>query len=322
MIYSMKFKNLFIIACLLAANVSIAAEKALIRIGVQTFGTVDWELTAIAPADDASYQLEITHVANAEAGKIALQSGAVDMIVADWVWVAKLRASGNDFNFYPYSTTSGAVVIPDDSPIKTLADLKGKRLGIGGGELDKNWLLLQALAKQQGFDLAANVEKTFAAPPLISEQLKQKRVDAALTYWHFAARLQTQGFKQLLDGKAILQGLGIKENIPAIGYVFKQSWATEHKIAVNQFLADSKQAKNRLCTDDSAWQKIIPFTKTDDTATQTKLRTGYCDGGINQWTDQEQQAIARVYKLLHGISPQLTGDAGDLPAGMFWQMAL
>lgn len=314
----MKFKSIFFVFCLLAAANGFAAEKTAIRIGVQTFGTVDWELAAIETASSAAYKLEIQHLANPEAGKIALQSGSVDMIVADWVWVSSARAKGGDFTFYPYSTTSGALVVPANSPIHTLVDLQGKRLGIGGGELDKNWLLLQALAKQQGINLQTAVEKTFAAPPLINEQLKQNRIDAALTFWHFAARLQAQGYKQIIDGKGILQGLGITEEIPALGYVFKQSWANQHKQAVKDFLAASKQAKNRLCNDDAAWQKIIPLTKADDTATQAKLRSGYCEGGVEHWTDQEQQAIARVYSLLHGLSPQLTGESTNLQAGTFW----
>jgi NitT/TauT family transport system substrate-binding protein len=152
------------------------AEKTKIRIGVLAFGTVDWELSAIQndPATaSADFQLDIQRLANPEAGKIALQSGSVDMIVSDWIWVSKLRATGSDFTFYPYSTTSGALVVADASPIRTLKDLKGKRLGIAGGELDKNWLLLQALAKKDQLDLNSDVDKVFGAPPLLNEQIRQ-----------------------------------------------------------------------------------------------------------------------------------------------------
>lgn len=315
----MKLKLFFALFWLLAASVAAAGEKTTIRIGVQAFGTVDWELSAIPNDPAADFQLDIQRLANAEAGKIALQSGAVDMIVSDWIWVSRMRASGADFTFYPYSTASGGLVVPADSAIKSLADLKGKRLGIAGGELDKNWLLLQALAQRQKIDLNTAVEKVFGAPPLISEQLKQHRVDAALTYWHFAARLEAQGYKQLIDGKDILQGLGINEAIPGIGYVFKQSWAAQHKQAVNSFFKASKQAKNLLCTSDAAWQKVIPLTKADDDATQAKLRQRYCEGGIEQWGENQQQAAARLYALLHALSnKQLTGDSENLQPGTFW----
>lgn len=317
----MKFNVFFICFCLFASCTGYATEKTAIRIGVQASGTVDWELSALQDNPQADFQLEIQHVANAEAGKIALQSGAVDMIVSDWIWVSRLRATGSDFTFYPYSNTSGALVVPGNSPIHSVKDLKGKRLGIAGGELDKNWLLLQALAGQEQMDLNASVEKTFGAPPLISEQIKQNRVDAALTYWHFAARLEAQGYHQIIDGKGILKGLDIQEDVPSLGYVFKQSWANSHKEAVTSFFKASKQAKNQLCTTEAAWQKIIPLTQADDAPTQAKLRQRYCEGGIEHWGEQEQLAAGRIYTMLRTLSNnQLTGQSENLQPGTFWSV--
>jgi len=316
----MKIKVFFICLCLFASCTGYAAEKPVIRIGVQAAGTVDWELAALQDNPQADFQLQIQHLANAEAGKIALQSGAVDMIVSDWIWVSRMRATGSDFTFYPYSNTSGGLVVAKDSPIHSLNDLKGKRLGIAGGELDKNWLLLQALAKQEQLDLNASVEKVFGAPPLINEQIKQNRVDAALTYWHFAARLEVQGYRQIIDGKGILKGLGINEDVPSIGYVFKQSWANDHKQAVNSFFNAGKQAKNQLCTADAAWQKISPLIK-DDLSTQAKLRQRYCEGGIEHWGEAEQLAAGRIYTMLRQLSNnQLTGQAENLQPGTFWSI--
>lgn len=318
----MKFKVFFIVLCLLASAENFAAERAVIRIGVQASGTVDWELSALQDdpqAKSQGFQLEIQRVANAEAGKIALRSGAVDMIVSDWIWVSRLRATGADFTFYPYSTTSGALMVPAASPIKSINDLNGKRLGIAGGELDKNWLLLQALAQREQLDLNAAVDKVFGAPPLINEQIERRRVDAALTYWHFAARLEAKGYRQIIDGKGILKGLGIEENVPSLGYVFNRGWAKNHKQAVNDFFNASKQAKNRLCSSDAAWQKVIPLTRADDLPTQNKLRQRYCEGGINHWGEPERQAAGRIYTMLRALSNnKLTGQSENLQPGTFW----
>lgn len=318
----MKFNTFFIGFCLVISFNSFATEKTIIRIGVQAYGTVDWELSALQDdpqTKSADFKIEIQHVANAEADKIALQSGAVDLIVSDWIWVSRLRSTGADFTFYPYSDTSGALVVAENSPIHSIKDLKGKRLGIAGGELDKNWLLLQALAQQEQMDLNASVEKVFGAPPLINEQIKKNRVDAVLNYWHFTARLEAQGYRQIIDGRGILKGLGIQENVPSLGYVFKESWANSHKQTLNNFFKASKQAKNKLCTSDSAWQKIIPLTRVDDLPTQTKLRQHYCEGAIEHWEKQEQQAAGRIYTILHTLSNnQLTGNSDKLQPGTFW----
>jgi NitT/TauT family transport system substrate-binding protein len=297
-----------------------ATDKTTIRIGVQATGTLAWELAVLQnQAKDIDFKVETHPVATTEAGKIALQSGAVDIIVSDWIWVSRLRSDGADFTFYPYSTTSGTLMVPENSPIHAIKDLKGKRLGIAGGELDKNWLLLQALAQREQLDLNASVEKVFGAPPLINEQLKQGRVDAALNYWHFGAKLEAHGYRQVIDGEGILQGLGIQENVPALGYVFKKSWADGHKTALNDFFQASKKAKQLLCTSELYWKKIIPLTQTDEVATQTKLRQRYCEGNVTQWGIPEQQAAERIYTLLRKVSNnQLTGKSEHLQTGTFW----
>jgi NitT/TauT family transport system substrate-binding protein len=314
--------NVLLVSLLLSTG-GFAAEKTVIRIGVQSGGTVAWELPALQDAlnsRQADVQLDIQQVANAEAGKAALKSGAVDIIVSDWIWVSGLREKGADFTFYPYSDISGVLMAPRNSGIHSLQDLKGKRLGIAGGELDKNWLLLQTLAKQQwDMDLDASVEKIFATPPLLNEQLKQGRIDAVLNYWQFAARLEAEGYRTLLDGRGILQGLGISESVANLGYVFSQRWAEQHRQALKQFLEAGKQARQTLCGSDTAWQKIIPLTKIDDETTLKHLRQNYCAGNIEQWGQAEQTAAAKVYLLLHKQSKQaLTGKSEQLQTGTFW----
>lgn len=317
-------KMIFLLLSLLLSTNSLAEEKTVIRIGVQAGGTVEWELPVLQEAlkaKSADVELEIKHVANVEAGKAALQSGAVDIIVSDWIWVSSLREKCADFTFYPYADTSGALVVPSDSGIHSLSDLKGKRLGIAGGELDKNWLLLQALAsQQQEIDIDSTVEKVFGTPPLINEQIKQGRIDAALTYWHFAARLEAEGYRTIIDGRSILQGLGIQEAVANLGYVFKQSWADQHSQSLKQFFDAGKQARQTLCSSDAAWQKIRPLTKVEDDLTQKHLRQSYCAGNIEHWGEAEQKAAEKVYVLLHKQSKQaLTGKSEQLQTGTFWK---
>ena len=67
--------------------------------------------------------------------------------VTDWLWVSRERGLGAKLTFYPYSSALGAVMVPAASPIKTLADLKGRKLAVAGGPIDKSWLLLLALVE-------------------------------------------------------------------------------------------------------------------------------------------------------------------------------
>ncbi len=319
----MLFKLFLFTLFILFSNQSFSAEKTTIRLAVLSFGTVNWELNTLKNQqliENADFALEIHPVANPQAGKIALQSGSVDMIVSDWVWVSRQRSTGSDLTFYPYSTTSGALVVPENSPVNAINDLRGKKLGIAGGELDKNWLLLQALAQHQNqLDLDSSVEKVFGAPPLLNQQIIRNRIDAIINYWHYAAKLETQGYRQLINGKEILQKLGIKEQVPTLGYVFNRQWASQNKTAVNAFLKSTRSAKNQLCESDSVWQKVIPLTKAKDKATQNLLRKRYCNGRVIQWGKNEQQAAGRIYTLLRAHSNnKLTGHSVALQQNTFW----
>ncbi|MGZ4999682.1 MAG: ABC transporter substrate-binding protein [Methylomonas sp.] len=318
----MNLKTLFFIFTALCSGVGAAAEKANIRLGVMASGTLAWEVAAMKNEgllESSDFALETIPLANQQAGKVALQSGSVDMIISDWIWTSSMRSEGADYTFYPYSNSSGGLLVPADSSIKDLADLKSKKLGIAGGELDKNWLLLQALGKQQGLDLDKSLEKVYGAPPLLNQQFSSRRIDALLTYWQFAARLETEGYRQLLSGEEIIRQLGINEPVPSLGYVFKQSWAGQHKPALQQFLKTAQTSKDKLCTSDDAWQKIANLTETDDPATQQQLRKRYCQGRVEQWGEANRKAAEKIYGLLHELGDnKLTGKTAQLQAGTFW----
>ena len=111
---------------------------------------------------------------------IALLGHEADIIVTDWFWVMRQRSLGGDYLFMPYSAALGGVIVPGDSPIKSVADLKGKKIGVAGGPIDKSWLLLRAYAIKSGAgDLVAAATPVFAAPPLLNEQAAAGRIDAA-----------------------------------------------------------------------------------------------------------------------------------------------
>ena len=89
-------------ALALAAPPAFAAET--LRLSLQATGTTVWEMAAISSLHldrEAGLDLKITELASTEAGKIALQGGSADIIVSDWLWVARERAGGARLTFYP-----------------------------------------------------------------------------------------------------------------------------------------------------------------------------------------------------------------------------
>lgn len=300
-----------------------AAEGGKVRIGVLAFGTVNWELAAMRNEGlDRKHGLDLAvqTLASPDAGKIGLQAGSLDMIVTDWIWVAHQQQAGNDLRFIPYSTHAGALMAAPGSKLGGVTELAGKKIGIVGGPLDKNWVLLRAYARKVGsMDLDKSAEKVFGAPPLLNQQLADGKLDALLTFWHYAAKQEAQGYRRILDGRDLLKGLGIDQPMPNLGYVFKSGWGQDNTAALSAFRAASEEARSRICGEDAAWAKIAPLTQEKDEKLQAVLRRDYCAGIVKQWGPAEIQAAGRIYRILRETGgEQLTGKAENLPEVIFW----
>lgn len=314
-------------SALIAAMLSIggaatAGELGVLKLGVLKFGTVNWELDVIQRhgLDKAEgFTLEVQGFGGNEASDVALMGDAVDGIVEDWLWVSRQRTEGTDIVFIPYSSSVGALVVPADAGVEQLSDLAGKTIGIAGGPLDKSWLLIQALGKQQGIDLKSETEQAFGAPPLLQEKFVSGELDAVINYWHYAARLEAAGFKRLLDVTAAQEALGVPADTPQLGYIFKESFAVENAELVTAFSRASRAAKAIMNDSDEEWEALRERTRAEDDQTLATLKTRYREGIINSWGDEEREAAASLYAVLADLGgSELVGRATELAPGTFW----
>jgi NitT/TauT family transport system substrate-binding protein len=293
-----------------------------VRVAVQKTGTFAWELAVIRTHGldkQAGLSIEAVELASPEAGKIALRAGNADIIVSDWLWVSRERGLGAKLTFYPYSSALGAVMVPDGSPIRTLADLKGRRLAVAGGPLDKNWLLLQARLKQDGIDLKSDATIVYGAPPLLAAKMLSAEMDAVINYWNFSAALEAKGFRRVAGVEDLLPGLGAKGRVAMIGYVFEDSWASANPELVARFIAVTRKAKDVLAESDAEWDNIATLTGAADAAALRSYRDRYREG-IPRRPIADEDADARVlFRVMAGIGGrELVGPAQDLDPGTFY----
>ena len=307
------------------ARASYAGGPDKLRLGVQSTGTLAWEL-AVARAygldKEANIDIETRELATTEAGKIALIGGAADMIVSDWLWVARERGLRAKLLFYPHSTALGAVMAKDPAGPWKASDLSGKKIGVAGGSLDKSWLMLQAWALRQGVDIKTQTGAAFAAPPLLAEKLSQGELDAALVFWPFAARLQAKGFYRVIDMAAIERDLGAKGPVVVTGYVFSEEFGARNAAMLKRFFAMMAKAKTLIAENDEAFAKIAPLTGASDPATLDALRQYYRQGIPSRPLAEEMADAAAIYTILASIGgPQLVGAATELDPDMFYHPA-
>ena len=270
-----------VLAIALISQAARAGEPVL-RIAVLKFGTVNWELDVIKhhKLDTANgFTLEIVPVANKQASTIMFQGGEADMIVTDWVWVARQRAEGRVIRLIPYSRAVGGMVVAPDSPIHSLADLKGKKIGIAGGPVDKSWILIQALAKKRhGIDLAKEAEPVFGAPPLLFKKGLSGELDAVVNFWHFLAKMEAKGMRRIVDVADAAAELGLDPETPLLGYAFRADWARDNGALADGLARASRQAKAILRDSDAEWDRLRPKMKAKDDATFQALRDGFRAG--------------------------------------------
>jgi len=318
-----KTSHFFTLVCyLFLSTTSLASASNEIRLSTLQFGTVNWTLQTIVQNQldiKNGFTLKLQPLASTQATKIALQAGAADIVAADWTWVARQRGMSADYLFAPYSSSAGSLMVPAHSTIKSIQDLAAKKLGIAGGALDKNWLLLRALALKNGQNLDQDVNKVFGAPPLLNQLIKQGDIDALINFWHYSARLKAQGYREIINLHDIIHQLGINKTVPILGYVFHQQWAEKNTDTINAFLTANRQAGELLCSSDPHWQAILPLTRTSDPQTQQLLRTNYCAGRVMSFTEQDIQAIAQIYSILASSGGgKLVGSVKQLDPKLFW----
>lgn len=299
------------------------ATPVKIRLGVLAYGTVNWELDTIVHHGldrEAGIELEITRLSGKNASAVALQGGAVDAIVTDWIWVSRQRNAGADFTFVPHSVAVGGLIVRPDAEINSIADLRGRKIGIAGGPVDKSWLMLRAYAKKTiGSDLEQLVEPTFAAPPLLNKILLKGDLPAVLNFWHYGARLKAAGMTQLISVDELLPALGVERKPPLIGWVFSEQWAASNRSAVTAFLRTARAAKQILATSDSEWERLRPLTKADNDITLLALRDAFRAGIPNSFDEADIAAAEQLFETLAKYGGRdLVGDSKRLSEGTFW----
>ncbi|ARN82701.1 ABC transporter substrate-binding protein [Methylocystis bryophila] len=315
------FLALVALAALLAQPAHAADP---LRLALQATGTTVWEMAVVSAYGldkEAGLDLKITELASPEAGKIALMGGSADVIVSDWLWVARERAGGHGLAFSPVSTGIGAVMTKDLA-IKSVKDLAGKKLGVAGGPLDKSWLLLKAHALRQGVDLEKAASIVYGAPPLLAEKAAQGEIDAVLEFWNFATDLEARGFRRAIDMAQVERALGATSDPVVTGYVFDEKFATAHGQTLARFFAMMKKAKTLIATNDEAWAKAAPRVPAKDKATLDLYRKRYVEAFPKGSLAEQEADAAKLFAVLAATGGEaLVGSAKSLPPGTFYKAA-
>ncbi len=312
-------------AAALAASTGARADAPPpFKVGTLAFGTVHWVIDTISRngLDKAQgFTVAPVLLASSDAARIAFLGGSVDTVINDIFFAARLKAEGKPLQFLPYTSTEGALVAPGASPIRDVGDLKGKSIGVSGGPLDKNWLILRADAlKSVGLDLTKDARPAFGAPPLLAAKVGSGELDCGLLFWSDAARLEAKGFRRVLDTEEIVAKLGVPGRVAIGGFLFRPGIPTPVLVG---FAKAVRQANDLLASDPKSWDALRPLMRTPDEATFAALKSAYLRGIPKKPRATEiadAQAFFAVVSKLGGAA--LVGEATSLPTDLYVDQAV
>ena len=234
--------------------------------------------------------------------------------------MARRRGLGGDFTFVPHSHAAGGLIVRADADIKAIGDLKGRKIGVGGGPIDKSWLILRAYAqKTAGLDLARDAQPVFAAPPLLTETLRKGDLPAALNFWQYNARLPEVGYVELVRVEDMLAALDLAPETPLLGWVFSEQWAAAHAEALRGFLDAAAEARALLARSPDEWRAIASLTQITDAVTLERLRVAYARGISGEVPGDLGVAAQRLLDLLMSFGGiDEAPPNGRVPPGTFF----
>ncbi|MDR3475047.1 MAG: ABC transporter substrate-binding protein [Devosia sp.] len=319
-------KGLIFLSALLGLLTGAAvAEPLKIVIGLQQTGTAQWELTAMHNLGiDAKHNLDvqIRQLADNQAGQIALQTGTVDIILSDFVYVALQRSQGTMLTMVPHSLAVGGLMVDPASGIKSVADLKGQTLASAGTPVDKSFVVLEAYYnKQTGGSLTDDASVKFGAPPLVNQLLIGGQAKAALNNWNWNVQSSLAGKTQLVSVQQMLKEMGISAAPPLLGWVFTDKTAADKPDALKAFLDASFETKQALLTNDDAWNGIRKLMNVkDDDKLFAALRDGYRQGVVRSYDPSKMDAATQTFDLLVKYGGKdAVGGATAIPDGTFYK---
>jgi sulfonate transport system substrate-binding protein len=196
-----------LVAVLLAATTAASAGETILRVGDQK-GNAQAVMEAAGVLKDVSYKIEWKEFAAAAPLLEALGAAAIDVgLVGDapFTFAAAANVPAKAIAAIRQSRDGLAILVPENSPIESLDDLRGKKIATGRGSVGHQLVLAALAAKGWA---ASDVQLLFLAPSDAKIAYSQGSVDAWSTWEPYVSQEEVL-FKarRVISGEGLTPGL-------------------------------------------------------------------------------------------------------------------
>ena len=236
-------------------------DGGVIRLPTNQNSTQAWHLYALQKFQlDRKYgfELQIVPSATTQTTATVIQSGGAEVGLFSWIDIVRLRRSGTPMIGVAPFLQWGAdfIVVPAGSTYKTIADLKGKKLGILG-RTNLDWILDQTVATSL---YKMNIEKDLViqegAVGLLRGLMETGQLDATHMFNNLTPSMVSTGkFRVMKRIKDLIAELGLPE-ICQLMYAVPLEYAAKKPNNVRAFVAAYREAVGILRKDDGIWDEF------------------------------------------------------------------
>lgn len=282
---------------------SLFAEAPVLRIGYQKYGTLVL-LRAKGSLEPRlakeGVKVQWTEFPGGPQLLEGLNVGGIDFGVTGETPPVFAQAAGADLVYVanePPAPTSEAILVPKDSPIKKVADLKGKKVGLNKGS-NVHYLLVRAL-EEAGLTYA-DIQPVFLNPADGRAAFQNGNLDAWVIWDPYQAAAEKQlSARVLRDGKSLVDNHQF--------YLARRPYAAANpaivKILIEEIRSVGDWSKKNPA---EVTKQVAPLIGLPEDITRVAVeRQGYGVKAISKPVIDAQQKIADTFFTLKLIPKQL-----------------
>lgn len=284
------------------------ARQATVKVtfieGTQSFPLLVMQTKGIL--NKYNLKLDENKVAGPQGLATAMQTGNFEVSFRGWLSTALMRSKGHKVIVaYPLTSYTDDVVARADSPLKGLADLKGRRIGISGGPATESvWLFRVEAVRFFGFDPLKDAKVQFGASPLLMGLLENNELDAILVQNPQVVQLlETGKFRSIASLGGIWREKTGQDPL-FVSVTMNETWAKANPNVAKRFVAAYKEALEYLKAHPEVWPEMAKRLgiKTDEGARLLQQRTA--GGLLTRWDkkfiDEQYRYADEVIKVFAG----------------------
>lgn len=237
----------------------------------------------------------------------ALNAGSLDLASTAESPPIFAQAGGTPLVYLATTPTNGkpvALLVPKDSPVQSVADLKGKRIAFQKASIG-HYLLVKAL-EQAGLKLT-DVESVFLPPPEANVAFAQGKVDAWFIWDPYITRAEQSG-----AGRILIDGEKLRDTRNF--YTTNRKFYQEHPDVIKVFLEELEKTETWAKDHPKEMAQLLaPVTQLDPPTLE--IMHGKYNYGVQPITEaviNKQQEVADLWYTLKLIPKKVNVREGFL----------